>query len=309
MSRASLDNAALADAMEAFAALLELAGAGPYSARAYRRAGELIRTTPADVAALVRAGRVRELRGIGAAIEARLRELVETGRIAELEELERSVAPQLVAVGRLAGVGPARMVAIGEALGIRTVDELRAAAAEGRLRDVPGVGPDTERRVAGALERAGEARPRRGLLLNRAWRLSAAVADALGGEVAGDARRWRETCERLAVACAAADAAPVLDALDRHRQIVSLLERRADGGVGVTVEGVPVEVVVAPPERYGTALLRATGSPEYVARLGPLPDAPDEESLFAALGLPYLCLLYTSPSPRDRTRSRMPSSA
>ncbi|HVM17225.1 MAG TPA: helix-hairpin-helix domain-containing protein [Gaiellaceae bacterium] len=288
MSGASLDNAALADALEAFAALLELAGAGPYSARAYRRAGELIRTTPVPVAELVRAGRVRELRGIGAAIEARLRELVETGRIAELEELERSVAPQLVAVGRLAGVGASRMVAIGDALGIRTVEELRAAAADGRLRDAPGVGPETERRLARALERAGEARPRRGLLLNRAWRLSEAVADALGGEVAGDARRWRDTCERLAVACAAREAAPVLDALERHPQIVSLLERRPDGGVGVTVEGVPVEVVVAPPERYGTALLRATGSEEYVASLEPLPDAPDEAGVFRALGLPYL---------------------
>jgi len=288
VSGASLDNAALADALEAFAALLELAGAGPYSARAYRRAGELIRTTPVPVAELVRAGRVRELRGIGAAIEARLRELVETGRIAELEELERSVAPQLVAVGRLAGVGASRMVAIGDALGIRTVEELRAAAADGRLRDAPGVGPETERRLARALERAGEARPRRGLLLNRAWRLSEAVADALGGEVAGDARRWRDTCERLAVACAAREAAPVLDALERHPQIVSLLERRPDGGVGVTVEGVPVEVVVAPPERYGTALLRATGSEEYVASLEPLPDAPDEAGVFRALGLPYL---------------------
>ncbi len=56
----------------------------------------------------------------------------------------------------------------------------------------------------------------------------------------------------------------------------------------MTVEGVPVELVVADPDRLGTALLRATGSQEYVAELEPLPDAPDEEAVYAALGLPWL---------------------
>src|SRR5262249_27592036 len=82
-----LDNAAIAAQLEAFGSLLELADAGPYAARAYRRAADIIRTTPAPVAELVRSGRARELRGIGSGIERRLRELVETGEIAELREL------------------------------------------------------------------------------------------------------------------------------------------------------------------------------------------------------------------------------
>ncbi len=86
-----LRNTAIAERLDSFATLLELADASPYAARAYRRAAELIRTTKAPVADLIRAGRVRELRGIGPGIEARLRELVETGEIAELEELERRV--------------------------------------------------------------------------------------------------------------------------------------------------------------------------------------------------------------------------
>ena len=67
-----MDNASLAERLEAFAALLDLNGSGYYTTRAYRRAAELIRATPADVAALVRAGRVRELQGIGPGIETRL---------------------------------------------------------------------------------------------------------------------------------------------------------------------------------------------------------------------------------------------
>ena len=75
-------NREIADRLEVFAGLLDLAGANRYSSRAYRRAAELIRSTRAPVADLVRAGRARELRGIGTGIEARLCELVETGDIA-----------------------------------------------------------------------------------------------------------------------------------------------------------------------------------------------------------------------------------
>src|SRR5919198_232010 len=148
-----MDNATIASKLDAFAALLELAAASPYSVRAYRRAAELVRGTPLDVAALVREGRARELRGIGPGIERRLDELVTTGRIAELDELERELAPELVAVGRYLGLGPRRLLGIGRALGVRTLDELKAATAAGRLRDVQGVGPETERRVVAALER------------------------------------------------------------------------------------------------------------------------------------------------------------
>ena len=92
-------NAWIADRLEAFASLLDLADANPYMARAYRRAAETIRSVAVPVAGLVQSGRVRELRGIGPGIEGRLRELVATGEIAELAELERVLSPELVGLG------------------------------------------------------------------------------------------------------------------------------------------------------------------------------------------------------------------
>ena len=77
-----MTNAYIAEQLEAFASLLDLSGAGYYTARAYRRAAETIRETKAPIAELVASGRVQELRGIGSGIAARLRELVETGRFA-----------------------------------------------------------------------------------------------------------------------------------------------------------------------------------------------------------------------------------
>jgi DNA polymerase (family 10) len=275
-----VDNAAIADRLDAFAALLELAEANPYTARAYRRAGEMIRATPMPVADLVAAGRARDLRGIGRGIEARLRELVETGEIAELAELERTLSPGLIGLGRYLGLTAKRSIEIAQALDIHTPDELRAAAAEGRLRDVPGVGPKIEAQIVAALAREPEPRA---LLLTRATELCEGIAAALDGEVAGDVRRWRDACERLAVVCAPA----ALDRFAALPQIVAVIERGPRRAVGVTVEGVPVEAVAAQPREWGTALLRATGAEPYVAALEPLPAAPDEPAVYARLGIPF----------------------
>lgn len=284
---AAADNARIAEQLERFASLLDLSGAGYYSVRAYRRAAELVRATPAPVATLVRSGRVRELRGIGPGIEARLRELVETGRIAELDELERAVRPELVGFGRLVGLSPKRVVVIAEALGVQTPADFRAAALQGRLREAPGIGPVGEAKILAALEREHPL-PRRGLQLNTAWTLSESVAAALGAVTAGDPRRFCDLSHRLAVVVAAARPAQVLDRFEQLPQIVTVLERDADRAVGVTVEGVPIELCVAPRVRFGTALIRATGSAAYVDTIEPLPDGPDEEAVYRALGRAYV---------------------
>jgi DNA polymerase (family X) len=283
---ASPDNATIAERLEAFAGLLDLAGSGYYTSRAYRRAAETIRSTKAPIAELVRAGRVQELRGIGSGIAARLNELVETGSIAELDELEREVQPELIGLGRFLGVGPKRMVEIGRVLGVRTAEEFRAAAREGRLTDVPGIGPQTEERLLAALDR--ERRPeRRGLTLNRARELVGGIADALGGEIAGDPRRFADTSLDLAVVCRATRPKELLERFEQLPQIVSVVEREPRRVLGVTVEGVPVELVVAEPATFGTELVRLTGSRSYVDALGMLPEARDEHALYAALGIPW----------------------
>jgi DNA polymerase (family 10) len=281
------DNATIAERLEAFAALLDLSGASFYTSRAYRRAAETIRSTQAPVAELVAADRIQELSGIGPRIAGRLRELVETGTIAELDELEREVQPELVGLGRFLGVTPKRMVEIGRALEISTAEEFRTAARAGRLTSVPGIGPQTEHRLLAALDREGKPQPQKGLTLNRARALLEEIATALGGEVAGDPRRWADASFAFAVVCSATDPGPMLESFEALPSIVSVLEREERRAVGVTVEGVPVELVAAEPARFGTALLVATGARTYIEGLGELPAAPDEESVYAALGVPW----------------------
>jgi DNA polymerase (family X) len=282
-----VENDQIADRLDTFAMLLELNDANPYTARAYRRAADGIRATPAPIAELVRTGRVRELRGVGSGIEARLRELLETGEIAELAELERELSPDLVGLGRYLGLTASRAVELARALDVRTAEQFREAAAAGRLRDVPGIGPKTEARLLVALDREADPRPRQGLLLDRATDLVQGIASALGGQAAGDVRRRRDLCEQLRVVCVEHDPSAALDRFAALPQIVAMIEREARRALGVTVEGVPVELLVASPAGFGTELLRATGTAAYVNALGPLPARPEEAAVYAALGLPW----------------------
>jgi DNA polymerase (family 10) len=237
MGSLTADNSSIADALERYALLLDASGSSPYAVRAYRRAAELIRPLPVPVAELVRSGRVRELPGIGASLEARLSELVTTGELAHARALEEDLAPKL----------------------------------EVRLR----------RQIAGG----GPPRSERVLLLSHARTVTESIAEQLDAVVAGDARRWSDDCHRLAVVARSPDALARFAALP---QIITTLDRGDSRVIGITVDGVPIELVVAPPERFGTELLRTTGSDAFVESLGPLPAAEDEEALFAALGLPFV---------------------
>jgi DNA polymerase (family 10) len=284
-----VNNAEIADRLDSLALMLELTEANSYSVRAYRRAAETVRNAKAPIAELTKAGRVRELPHIGAGIESRLRELVATGAIAELSELERELSPGLVGLGRYLGLGAKRSLELARALDVHTAEEFREAVAAGQLEKVPGIGPKTEAQLREALAREGEPRPRQGLLLNRALELELAIAEALEGTPAGDPRRWRDSCDHLAVVCVAEDAgADVIGRFAALPQIVALLENRGErGATGLTIDGVPVELTLADPHGLGTAIVRATGSKPYVDALEPLPTAPDERAVYAALGIPW----------------------
>ena len=302
--RVDVDNRTIAERLEAFAIMLDLAGANPYSARAYRRAADVVRASRVPIAELVRSGEVTRVQGIGPSIAARLRELVETGRLAELEELERTVSPAVVGFGRYLGLTSKRSLEIARGLGVTTAEEFRAAVAAGRLREVHGVGPKLERKIREALAAPRENAPARSLLLHRSRALLERLADALGAEVAGDVRRWVDAPGDFALVSADPDAGPVLDRFAALPDIVAVATRDERSAVGLTVEGVPVRLVVAEPRAFGTELARATGSPTYVDALEPLPHAATEEELFGALGIPF-CPPELREQPFDRTPPRL----
>src|SRR5256885_6785693 len=151
-------NAEIALHFDELADLYELDGAIIHRVLAYRNAAKAIREATASVEELTRAGTVTQLPGVGKTIEDKLRTLLDTGVIPSAEKLKAKYPPGLVEVTRLPGFGAKKARKLFDALGVASIDDLRKAVEEERLRDVPGFGPKAEENVRAALE-AGRGPP------------------------------------------------------------------------------------------------------------------------------------------------------
>ena len=139
--------------------LVELKGELVFKAQAYRRAADAIADAPASVAEAYRRGEPPRLPGVGRAIDEKLAELADTGRLRYYERLRSEVPPTLVDLLAIPGLGPRTVDDLHAALGIATLEDLEVAARAGRLRGVKGLGPKSEERILDAVAGLGE-RPR-----------------------------------------------------------------------------------------------------------------------------------------------------
>src|SRR3954470_13858404 len=153
--RARMRNAEVALHFDELADLYELDGAISYRVLAYRNAAKAIREANASVEDMTRAGTVTELAGIGKTIAEKLEALFETGGIPSAQKLKAKYPPGLVEITRLPGFGPKRARKVFDELGIASLDDLKKAAEEERLRTIRGFGPKAEESILLALA-AGE---------------------------------------------------------------------------------------------------------------------------------------------------------
>ena len=147
-----MKNAQLAETLEDFALLLELQGENRFRAASYRRVAQALRTLPEDVAVLAREHRLREVPGIGEAIERKIEEYLATGKILRYEEARAAVPPGVRALVRVPGLGPRTVVQIYNVLGISSLEALEEAAHNGRLQRLPGIGPKKEQAILRAVQ-------------------------------------------------------------------------------------------------------------------------------------------------------------
>jgi DNA polymerase (family X) len=307
-------NREVADRLRLIGDLLELEGAVRHRVLAYRRAAARIRSTTTSVAEMAMRGRAVDLPDIGATLQAKIVELAETGDIAALAKLRDRVPVGLADVARLEGIGPKRATALWRELGVASVDDLAAALANGRVREVPGFGAATEARLAGELARYaaaeadGEERVPIGRALPVAEEIARDLREAVPGavvEVAGSLRRGRESVHDIDIVAASDRPGDLQDALAAHPAVERELSRGDAGASVATHAGVRLELAVGPPASFGNLLQHATGSAAHNIRLRELavrqglsvsqhgilgPDGErrthaDEAGVYAELGL------------------------
>jgi DNA polymerase (family X) len=260
-------NAEIAEAFEELASLYELDGAVVYRVVAYRNAAKAIREAGVSVEELAKQGRVEELAGVGKTIAEKIDALLEQGSIPSADKLKAKIPAGLVEVTRIPGLGPKRARLLYDHLGITSLDDLRRAAEDGSLKDVPGFGSKAEENVAAALAAGADGRPKPRVLLSRALsvgeELVAALRDhpaAVRVELAGSARRWADTVKDLDIVAASSDPAALSTAFCELPPVDAVATSGEAGAKVMTHSGVAVDLRIVPEEAFGNLLQHFTGS-------------------------------------------------
>jgi len=310
-------NSEIAAALEELSDLYELDGAIIHRVVAYRNAAKAVREASTSVAGLARAGRATELPGIGATLQEKIQALVDTGQIPAAEKLRAKFPPGLVAITRLAGLGPKRARMLYDELGIDSLDALRAAIESERVRDLRGFGVKAEENIRAALEAAaagdgGEVR----VVLDRALAIGEPIVAALRAdpaadrvELAGSARRWTDSVKDLDVIATAHDPAALAAAFAALGTFERVHSSGPAGARATTHSGLRVDLRIVAPEQFGNLLQHFTGSKQHnmalrdmavrkglhVSEYGVLDDATGETrtcateaDVYALLGLAYI---------------------
>ncbi|MGE5282720.1 MAG: DNA polymerase/3'-5' exonuclease PolX [Chloroflexota bacterium] len=268
-------NAEIADALEELGVLYELDGANKYRVLAYGTAAKAIRESPVSVAELAAAGRATELPGVGKTLAEKIDALIATGEIPAAAKLKAKFPPSLIEVTHLPGVGAKTARRLFEELGVATLDDLRRAAEEQRIRGLKGLGPKVEENVLAALEKVGEPGEGRGrVLLSMARPIAEELAAALRAhpaadrvEPAGSVRRWAETCKDIDLIATAREPTALAEALAASPLIAAAGKPGPNGVRAQTQNGISVDLRIVEPEAFGNLLQHFTGSQAHNVQL------------------------------------------
>lgn len=308
-----IHNADIAADFDELADLLEIEGANPFRIRAYRNAARTLRDLPSDVTAMLERGEdLTELPGIGKDLAAKIKEIIETGTAAMLEEHRKTVPATLTELLKIPGIGPKRVKALYHDLGIRTLDQLQKAAEEGRVRSLRGFGEKTERYILNQLKaRTGEEkRFKLAIATQYAEALIAYLKESRGVKhvvAAGSYRRAKETIGDLDILVTAAPGSAVMDRFVSYPEVEEVLAQGATKASLRLACKLQVDVRVVPKESYGAALQYFTGSKAHNVALRQMAQqqglkineygvfkgdqsvaGATEESVYASVGLPWI---------------------
>ena len=296
------------------AALLELQGENPFRVRAYENASRAIEGLAEEPDELLEAGTLAEVRGIGPGLVASIAEILKTGQLALRDELAARYPPGLLDLFRVGGLGPKKIRALHQKLGVGSVAELEAACREGRVAELPGFGAKSQAAILESLATLKKYQERH--LISDALPVAEHLLAHLrshprvaAAEIAGSLRRRRETIGDLDFVCAVAagDREAVASHFEQARHVDRVL---ASGSTKVSVllaGGFQADLRMVEVEELASAFHHFTGSKEHnveirsrakrsgltvneygVFRADERLVTSTEEELYGHLGLPWI---------------------
>lgn len=302
--------------LNAIGDLLEIKGETRFRVNAYRDAARQIEGLAEDLNSVAAEGRLRTIPGVGEAIAAKLQELLETGKLAYFERLKTEVPETLLVLLQVPGLGPRKIKLLYETLGVKGIDDLRAALVDGRVATLPGMGAKSIENLKREVERYEQrgSRSPLGSALPIVQEMMALLRERAGPailqmEEAGSVRRRRDTIGDLDILVASDDAARVLDAFVGLPMVQEVIGHGDTKASVLGPRGQQIDLRVVPPDSWGAALQYFTGSKAHNVRLREMAvrkgwrlneyglyesasdrklAGSDEAGIYAAFGLPWI---------------------
>lgn len=263
-----MDKDKVADILVEIGTLLELKGENPFKTRAYANAARTLEGLSEPLDKIVAEKRLGQIKGIGEALEQKITELVETGKLKYYEELKASIAPGLIAMLDISGLGPKKIQALHTRLGVDSIEKLEAACKAGQVAELDGFGEKTQANILEGIERKRTYASKH--LLSDALRAAEPLLDRLRGHpavircsAAGSLRRFKEVIGDIDLLASSKKPAAVIEFFVSQPGIVKVL---AQGETKVSVildGGIQCDLRVVSDAEFPFALAYFTGSKEH----------------------------------------------
>lgn len=269
------DKFAIAAALQEIGTLLELKGGEYFKARAYKLGARAVAELTEDVGELIKQNRLTFVKGIGYALAKQIEELYTTGQSSLLNQLRAEMPPGVVELSGVRGLNLNRVQLLHEELGISTVNELKAAAEAGKLRELKGFGAKTEARILEAI--SGNQNREQRIHIHHAQRAGERILEYLQtsrdfskAEFGGALRRWKETVSQIVIVASAKKPPALIDHFLRFPMVVRTEEQTSDRAVVTLSEGFKATLTAVTPKEFEVALFNATGSQAHLQKLNDL---------------------------------------
>jgi DNA polymerase (family 10) len=305
-------NHEVAELLRLIADMLEIKGEVVYKSLAYRKAADNIEALGRDINEFWRQGTLRQIPGIGEALEKKLNELLGTGRLGYYEELQEEIPVGVVSLLGIPEVGPRTARLLWENLGALSVADVERAASAGKLRDLPGLGVRSEQRILEGIQSLYRRSTR--LPLGVAWQIAQELAQALRRQLTvqtvepvGSLRRMKDTIGDIDLLAACDQPERATAAFVKLPQVAEVLSHGPSRASVRLHNGLQVDLRALGPERYGSLLQYFTGSKDHNVTLRALAQKQGlslseygfkrgeeeilcrtEEEVYGALGLPWI---------------------
>ena len=263
-----MDKDAVAEVLKEIGVLLELKGENPFKTRAYVNGARTLEGLTEPLETLIEEERLGEIKGIGNALVEKITELVETGELEYYNTLKASIPPGLIEMLDVQGMGPKKVKAINEKLGVETIEDLEKACEAGKVAELDGFGAKSQEKILEsiAFKRQHASHHHRHKMLIAAEPILDDLRshpDVIRCDIAGSLRRGKEVSGDIDFLVSAKDSTDIMEAFTTRDGILSVLAA-GDTKASVLLEGgIQADLRVVDDSEYASALAYFTGSKEH----------------------------------------------